>query len=273
MARTMNWAFSTLGCPEADFAEVMRMAEQFSVPFVEIRMLSGTDDLAGVFRGRFGTPKKASAVRESWPAKICVLGTSCRMIGCTPGEWEGLVALAPWADAMQVPFLRVFDSRALPTGLQNSHFSEAANFLRRWQEIKMAKKWKVEVIIETHSALTSVTPILKLQEHLLEPAPLLWDSHHTWHKGAEHPSVTWPKIQPWVRHIHIKDSPRPDSDAPNSNHHVIPGQGEYPFDVLFSHLQEANFPGVVSLEWEKHWQPALPPLAAALASCRALGWW
>lgn len=269
----MNWSFSTLGCPQANWDEVMQLAERFSVPSVELRMLDGTDQLAQTFKNHFLTPAHAFEVQKGWSTRVCALGSSCRMIGGSPREWEGLLALAPWAEAMQIPYLRVFDSHALPEGLQESHFLEAEGFLRRWQEIKIANHWDVELVIETHSALTSAPSILKLQKKLATPAWLLWDSHHTWFKGGESPAITWPQIKTWVRHIHFKDSLRPDPGQPEANRHVLPGQGEYPFEILFSQLKDVGFSGAVSLEWEKHWQPGLPSIESALKACRAQGWW
>jgi hypothetical protein len=34
-----------------------------------------------------------------------------------------------------------------------------------------------------------------------------------------------------------------------------------------------EFTGAMSVEWERHWHPSLPPLEDALASMSQHGWW
>jgi sugar phosphate isomerase/epimerase len=131
--------------------------------------------------------------------------------------------------------------------------------------------WRVDVMIETHDALTTAAAIRRLLA-VVPDAAILWDSHHTWKKGGEDPVVTWRAIRGHVVHVHVKDS----VSVPSARHpfsYVSPGEGEFPMTPLMAELRAANFPGPVSLEWERMWHPYLPPLDEALTVAAARGWW
>jgi sugar phosphate isomerase/epimerase len=70
--------------------------------------------------------------------------------------------------------------------------------------------------------------------------------------------------------LHVKDRISRASER-HPFTYVLPGQGEFPMAALRRALQADNLAGPVSLEWEKLWHPALPPLEAALDA--AAGWW
>ncbi|WPJ97837.1 TIM barrel protein [Coraliomargarita algicola] len=228
-------------------------------------------DLTQVLRQHFGTTQQAQIEIKKLPVKINSLNSSCRMLGQSPKDWQDLLELAPWADALEVPLLRVFDGKPSQASAANSHLVEANIFFDWWNAQKAKNNWRVDIMIETHSILTTSKTIQKLQRVLKKPARILWDSHHTWFKGREEPDYTWRAIRPWVSHIHFKDSPQPQSlnDKPS---YCIPGCGEFPLIPIFRILCDAEFSGPVSLEWEKQWHPELPPLEEALTACQFPGW-
>jgi sugar phosphate isomerase/epimerase len=92
--------------------------------------------------------------------------------------------------------------------------------------------------------------------------------HHTWRHGGEPVGLTWDRLGPCVRHIHLKDS-RLIGDKVE---HVVPGKGDVPFEEVFRLLDAAPFEGVVSLEIEKWWRPELPGIGEFLDACVELRW-
>jgi sugar phosphate isomerase/epimerase len=70
----------------------------------------------------------------------------------------------------------------------------------------------------------------------------------------------------------VKDSVE-DSRLPAGYSYVLPGDGAFPMSDLMSVLCADEYDGVLSLEWERHWHPALPPLDAALSAARQRSWW
>lgn len=69
------------------------------------------------------------------------------------------------------------------------------------------------------------------------------------------------------RHIHIKDS-CPGEDG--RFQYVAPGSGTFPHLELIETLAAEKYSGYISLEWERHWFPILPPVQVPLSSFLAL---
>ena len=265
----MNFAFSTLGCPERTFDEVIQLAQKYSVPSVGIRTLEGSNDLVSALVARFGNPETAAGY--SLPLRIASLDSSSRMLGGSDENLQELFDLAPWAEALDVPYLRVFDGRVSEGGSWAETIHLANTFIDRWRKERCARNWQVDIIVETHSSMTTSTRIADLQRELNQSVGILWDTHHTWYQGGEEPLKTWHSIKDWVKYIHVKDSFKPI--RPNEKvRYTLPGCGDYPFELLLALLEQERFDGPVSLEWEKHWHPELPELAVALEACSHSGW-
>ena len=259
--------FSSLGCPDFSLDEVLTLAAKHEINAVELRALGGTVELAGYFADRFGTPQKLAARVRARGARVVALNASLHLAGATAAERGQLEAFGPWAEALGAKWLRVFDGNdADTTGL-----AQALETLHWWRELRAARGWTVDVMIETHDSLFTAEKI----QRFLAAAPdaaVLWDSHHTWRRGAEDPVATWHVIRANVRHVQVKDS----IGAPSARHpftYVLPGAGEFPIAPLLAALRTDGFAGPVSLEWEKLWHPYLPPLDEALSAARAGGWW
>ncbi len=258
-------AFSTLGCPEFALGEALALAERHGMDAIELRSLGSTVDLPAYFTKKFGTPEQ---LRCQPPAgRIMALDTSFTLIGATPAARDALRQFVPWAEALGVPHLRVFDGGRLADATE---VAEAAATLQWWRELRTRQGWQADLMIETHDSLFTAEAIGRLVA-AAPGAAILWDTHHTWKKGGEDPVTTWGAIKAQVVHIHVKDS----VSQPSARHpftYVLPGEGEFPMAPLRQVLQ-AEFTGYVSLEWEKLWHPYLPALEEALTAATARHWW
>ena len=264
----MLHAFSSLGCPDLTLEATLALAARHRIDAVELRTLGGTVELPAYFAAEFGTPAVLAERVRSSGVRIAAFDASLHLVGATPAEREQLVAFGPWAEALGVKWLRVFDGgkKADPAELV-----EAVAVLRWWEELRRERGWQANLMVETHDSLFSAAAI----QRLVKVAPgiaILWDSHHTWKKGGEDPVATWQAIRGSVVHVHVKDS----VSVPSARHpftYVLPGDGEFPIAPLLAALRADGFAGPVSLEWEKMWHPYLPPLDEALATAAARGWW
>ncbi|MBC2602635.1 sugar phosphate isomerase/epimerase family protein [Puniceicoccus vermicola] len=268
----MNWSFSTLGCPHRTLQEAFALARRYNLSSLEIRALNGNVNLRDNLIEIFGSPRSACGLAQSLPLPICSLDSSVRVIGPSQEDWTELEALAPWADALNVPSIRVFDGRPRLGDLQETHLQQVRDFFVWWNQKRDDHGWKVDVIVETHDILLTTEAIKRFQSILETPAKILWDTHHTWSKGEEDPQSTWQSIAPWVAHIHVKDR-RKGSNPGEPETFALPGEGNFPFATLIPELEAYNFSGPVSLEWEKFWKPELPELSEALEACRRMNWW
>lgn len=259
-------AFSSLGCPDLNLEQALALARTYNYSGLELRILGGTLDLPAYLRKTYGSPEKLAARLRGERIAIVSLDTSLRLVGNKPEDRDAFLEFVPWAEELGVPRLRVFDG-----GLRadDQELQQAAATCRWWRELRQARGWQVDLMVETHDSLFVAEKI----ERFLAVCPgtqVLWDAHHTWRQGGEDPVATWRRIGRHVPHIHVKDSASRPSDK-LAYTYVPPGEGEFPAAKLFEVLR-AEFTGVVSLEWERYWHPALPPLEVVLQAAQKNGW-
>lgn len=264
----MRHAFSTLGCVGLSWPGVAALASAQGIEGVELRGLGGELDLPAYFSRTYGTPAAlAGAIRHS-SVSLVALNTSFSLAGHGAENRAALLDYVPWAEACGVPWLRVFDGKEEGAG---KFLPEALVTLRWWDELRAAQGWRTQLMIETHDSLVDTARL----ESFLAAAPhaaILWDAHNTWRKGGELPEVLWPAIRHRVVHVHVKDS----IDQPSARHpftYTLPGAGQFPMAALRDALAQDGYAGFVSLEWERHWHPYLPPLEEALVAARVNHWW
>ncbi|MDO8539869.1 MAG: TIM barrel protein [Opitutaceae bacterium] len=259
---------STLGCPDESLEGAVDLACRHGLGAIEVRALGGTLDLPRYFFERFGNPAEFT-VRGSSPAlPMVALNASLRLAAATAEDREQLLALAPWADALSAPRIRVFDGG---NTADEHELAQARATVEWWREERRRRDWRVDLCVETHDSLVTTPAILRFVR-AVPGVPVLWDAHHTWRRGGEEPLLTWQAIRRHVVHVHVKDS----INVPSARHphtYVLPGEGDFPIAPLLAALRADGFSGPVSLEWEKLWHPYLPSLDAALSHAKARGWW
>lgn len=265
---SLRRCFSTLGCPELSLDAVFALARKHEIEFVELRALGGSTDLAAYFSAQYGSPARLAARCGNARPRIVSLNASLHAGGTTAAERDELAALAPWADALGVAWLRVFDGE---TTADVGGFNAARETLRWWRSLRQERGWRTDIMVETHDSLFTADAITKFTSAFPGTA-ILWDAHNTWRKGGGDPLLTWQAIRSSVVHVHVKDSTSVAS-ARHPYTYVLPGDGEFPLAPMLPALRTAGFDGAVSLEWEKLWHPYLPPLDDALAIAAKRNWW
>jgi hypothetical protein len=259
--------FSTLGCPDLTLEAAATLARAQGVAAIELRTLAGTMDLPAYLAATYGTPEKLAARWVTAGVAIAGLGTTLKVAGGTAADRAAFLQFIPWAEALGVPWLRVFDGGKHADAAE---LAEAAATVRWWRELRAKNAWKTDIAVETHDSLLTGAAVRRF----LAAAPgtaIRWDTHHTWKKGGEDPVATWGAIKEAVRSLDVKDS----VGRPSAKHawtYVLPGDGEFPMAPLREILR-AEYTGPMCLEWEKLWHPELPPLAEALGAARQRGWW
>jgi sugar phosphate isomerase/epimerase len=260
-------SISTLGCPEYSLEQVLALARHHQLDVVELRALANTVDLPTVFAAAYGTPEVLAARMKTAPVPVGSLDTSLKLAANTPADRDDFLRFLPWAEALGVPWLRVFDGGTKADPAIHRAMAETVDW---WRASKKQHGWRANLMVETHDALFTAPAI----HQVLALAPgtaILWDTQHTWKNGGEDPVATWRGIGPHVVHVHVKDSvSRPSERHPYT--YVLPGDGEFPMAPLRTVLQ-AEFSGTVSLEWEKLWHPYLAPLDDALTAAAQRNWW
>ena len=258
----MDLGFSSLGDPSLSFEASCKLAYEYGLAFVELRVMEGSLDLPGYFAER---PFPSRPLRP-----IRVLGSSLRLIGSQKSEVDEFLRFAKLATALGVPYVRAFGGGEWGKTPTEREIHSAQAVAENCREQIALHHLDCELLLETHGSFSDSEACLRLNQRLAEPLAILWDSHHTWRVAGESPDETWVRLGTQVRHIHYKDSV---SDIQNREgcRYVLPGLGEYPTEALIQLLQNADYQGGVSLEWEKLWHSDLPPLHVALkAFCNLL---
>ena len=259
--------FSTLGSPEMSLEQCLALAAKHRLPGIEVRALSGTIDVPAYLATTYGSPANLAGVMQTQPARIISLDTSLKLAGGTAADRDEFLKFLPWAEALGVKRLRVFDGGH--TADPATH-REMAGTVAWWRDERAKNRWQADVMVETHDALFTAEAIHQFVA-LAPGTAILWDTHHTWKKGGEDPLATWASIRPHVTHIHVKDSVS-ISSGKHPFTYRLPGDGEFPMSPLRAVLQ-AEYTGPVSLEWERMWHPYLGPVDEALTAATERGWW
>ncbi|HVU35635.1 MAG TPA: TIM barrel protein [Opitutaceae bacterium] len=260
-------SISTLGCPDFSLEQCLAFAERQALDAVEVRVLNDSIDLPAVLATTYGTPSALAERMRNSPVPIVSLDTSLTLVGNTADDRNEFLRFIPWAEAAGARWLRVFDGGETADPAVHRTMAETIAW---WRAERSAHRWRPDIMVETHDAL-STTASLHALRAVAPGTAILWDTHHTWKVGGEDPATTWDAIRRDVVHIHVKDS----VDRPGPKHpftYVLPGHGEFPMAALRPRLQ-AEFTGCVSLEWERKWHPELAPLEDALTAATRSKWW
>lgn len=269
--RGLRYCFSTLGCADLSFPEICRLAKDFSIPTLELRGIGGRMDMPQYCAEQGLTPAHLNKLCQQNSTRVLVVGSSVKLTSAADKDRAELLAFGEWAEAMQAPYVRVFGGGTWGKPLTDAEFTHAVETVNWWRKEKATRRWQVDLILEMHDAFSASEPCLKLNSLLSQPLFLIWDTHHTWRIGGESPEATWKQISSLIRHVQVKDS----VDKPSARHrytYVLPGAGQMPLRDVMTILQREKFDGFISLEWERHWHPYLPPLREALARMQKENW-
>jgi len=106
-----------------------------------------------------------------------------------------------------------------------------------------AKTKDVKVLLETHDFLSKG-----------ENCGVLWDVAHSIRAGEKMTS-TIKYLKDYIYHVHIKDWININSKK--EDYYVLLGAGELQIEKLLLELNNINYNGYLSLEWEKKWHPEI----------------
>lgn len=256
---TPRWGISTLGDGAASLADWMAFCAARGISEIELRVLSGSLDIATTLSRFFDSPAQFSKVLSGQPAQITVLSASLRLAIDHSEHRAELLALVPWAEAAGIPWLRVFDKCGPHLPWSDAEWKTAARQFRWWREERQKNGWKTDLIIEGHNAFFRPEDYRRFCEMVEEKPRLIFDIGHAVHDlGPEKALAAWEALAPFCPRVHFKDGLSPDGAA-----HCLPGKGIVPLKRFFQLFRESHPRPVLTFEWERWWHPSLPPLDQA----------
>jgi sugar phosphate isomerase/epimerase len=252
-------AFSTLGCPNWSWRQILDTAVKEGYGAVELRGLMGEMDLpkSPVLAGTAA----ATALKDVKAAGLRIACVSASSQLHSPDAAERAKQMdearrfIDLAHRLEAPNVRVFGNNWVKEEAREVTLARVSAGLR--ELVEAAKGSGAEIIIESHGDFTDSATLTTL----LDAAPgagLLWDTHHTVVAAKEDPKETFAKLGKWARHTHIKDSvPGPDPSKPDDRAYVLTGTGQVPVKQIVQTLVQGGYTGCLCFEWEKKWHPEI----------------
>ena len=202
----MKLAFSTLGCPEWSWDDIVSSASDLGYGGVEIRGVGHelyAPAIPEFSAGRIGGTKERL---KSLGLSIPCLASSC-VLGAKAGYDAALAqarAYIATASALGAEFVRVLCE---PTASPESKV-DAALVAKALAELgKCAQDQGVTVLLETNGWYADSGRLESLFAQIEAPGlGILWDIHHPYRFFGELPKLTAGRIGRWVKYVHVKDS-------------------------------------------------------------------
>ena len=254
----MKTCFSTLGCPEWSFSDIVSVASDLGYNGIEFRGVQ--NELYAPNIDAF-TPAHAQATRtrlEQLSLQISCLASSCNLN--VDDDVDKAKAYVNTASLIGAPYIRLLGDLEPAPSDDVSLKVVVGNLL---EIADYAKDKNVTPLIETNGffAKTKSLGTLFRKELAGENVGILYDIHHPYRFFNENPAYTIDNIAPFVRHVHLKDSVM---SGKKINYKMI-GEGDIPVAETIRLLNYAGYQGFYSLEWVKRWDLSLEEPGIAFA--------
>lgn len=254
--------FSTLGCPQWSWSQILDFATSHGFPALELR---GLQDKIDITQHPELAPSRLADVKRQLDDRglsVVCLGASARMhetdAATRAAQLDEARRYIDLAHALGTPYVRVFGDRYVEGEPREATRERIATTMRQLGE--RARDQGVTLIIESHGDFTDSPSLLEILQRADSPAvALLWDAHHTFVASREAPEDTVRQLGRWIRHTHLKDSIAVGAER----RYVLTGTGGVPVRRQIEALANAGYRGSYSFEWEKRWHPEIeePELA------------
>ena len=245
----MKYGFSTIGCPEWLWKEVVSTAKDLGYDGIELRGLANKEYLPSTRSFSIENCNEIRLQLESLELSIPCLSTSAYIYDKNlqekaQAEMRDYINLAPLLDT---PFVRVLADREAAPGKD----VDEAVVLENLREISgLAEDKEVMILVETNGVFADSRRLAALMEKLDDPnIGVLWDIHHPYRFFGENPAETYKRLQDWICYVHIKDSLMENGKVI----YKMLGYGDIPLREALGSLRDAGYDGFIVLEWLKRW--------------------
>ncbi|MEG2188388.1 MAG: sugar phosphate isomerase/epimerase family protein [Christensenella sp.] len=258
----MKLCFSTLGCPEWSFSDIVSTACDMGYDGIEVRGMGNVIDAARIPEFFPANAPKTKKLLADKGLSIACLTSACYMNDT--GHIDDILYLAKayvdTAHDMNIKNIRVLGD----FGPEKSGEQNIADIAARVKELaQYASPLDVNILIETNGFFADSRNMLELMNSVDEQnAGVLWDIHHPYRYFSETPEYTISTLGDLIRHVHIKDSVIDNGKLK----YTMVGYGDLPVRECILKLEAIGYDGYYSLEWLKRWDLSLEEPGIAFAS-------
>ncbi|MCX8131803.1 MAG: sugar phosphate isomerase/epimerase [Clostridia bacterium] len=245
----MKISFSTLGCPEWSWDDMLSTAKDLGFNGIEVR---------GIENELYVPKSKPFSVTniEGTKARLNKLGleipcltSACYLFDKAKKDFyinEGKEYI-DIAQKLGTPFVRVLGD-ANPEPGNEIDFCFVADNLKTLTEY--AKDKNVKILIETNGIFADSEKMLELVKAVDNTnLGVLWDIHHPFRFMNEPVEKTYAALKDYIMFIHMKDSKVEEGKI----RYKMLGYGDVPVRETLELLKKNKYDGFVSLEWVKRW--------------------
>lgn len=249
----MKLSFSTLGCPDFDWADIFSMAKDFGFDGIEIRGLG--DDIFAVKAKPFLKENLPATIEQLKKGRIEIpcLSTGCALKFADKADetHNEIIQYIDLANKLGTPYIRILaDLTAEPQGEVDDNVVIKA--LKRL--IPYAEEKNVTLLVETNGVYTDTARLRDVLNQIeSDNIGALWDIHHPYRFAGESPEQTVQNLGAYIKYAHIKDSIMKNGKVI----YKMMGEGDLPMDAIIRAFKSINYEGYVSLEWLKRYAPDL----------------
>jgi sugar phosphate isomerase/epimerase len=257
----MKLGFSTIGCPEWDWEDIVSAASDLGYDGIEVRGVK--NELALPSIPQFG-PGQVDATCKT--LRRLGLALPCLTSGCVIGRAEGMDAAMKearqyidTAQTLGADYVRVLcEDTAAPKHPVDPELVKTA-----LKELGVyAAQRGVEALLETNGYYADTKRLAELMEAIdTKGIGLLWDIHHPFRFFAEAPAETVKRIGQWVKYVHVKNSVIHNGQI----RYKMLGQGDLPISDFINALCDIGYDGWYTLEWVRRWDMTLEEPGIAFA--------
>ena len=254
----MKLSFSTVGCPDWKFGEILSVAKDLGLHGFEVRGIADTLYAPDI---KAFSPEKIVATKQRLvETNMCipVLDSNAGLGEAARAEEAKAEAMAyiDLAAQLGVPYVRV-----MPTRYPQPEEWDRDLALASYRDICAYGKDKgVLPLMETNAALADSQAMAQFIADA-GTGGVLWDIHHPYRYFGETPETTVRNLASLIRHVHIKDGVVVEGKPC----YRMLGYGDVPVNDAVQALSAAGYDGFLSLEWVKRWNPELEEPGVAFA--------
>lgn len=249
----MKISFSTLACPDYDWADIYSMAKDIGFDGIEIRGLG--EDIFAVKAKPFTEsqlPLTIKKLRELGLEIPCLAsGSALKFKSEHNKNITEITQYIVLAQKLGTPYIRVLgDLEPEPEGeVDDSYVADVLRVLGT-----IAEGFGVCLLVETNGVYADTKRLGKLLDSVnSKGVAALWDMHHPYRYMGESPAETVGNLGSYIKYVHTKDSVM----AQGKCSYRMMGEGDMPLIEMLDALKVIGYTGYVSLEWVKRWMPDL----------------
>jgi len=248
----MKISFSTLGCPNWKWNEILSAAKDLGYDGIELRGLGEDLFLPDVKLFDKENRAKTRSELENLGLEIPCISTECFLHNPDVDFSQSIIAYLDLAKDMGSTCIRVMGERSGEEPSEGIDIQMVASRLKSLAP--EAEKRGVMILVETNGVFAKSERLKALLEAVASPyVQALWDIHHPFRYFGESPAETCANIGKYIRHVHVKDSKVENGRLV----YKMLGYGDLPLKDAVKALKENGYAGFVSLEWLKRWNAEL----------------